>query len=55
MLVLSSFGEVLQLNERGKYFYSAMRDILEITYRRTLHLQYKNQSSYSKNQVIHKL
>ena len=32
-----------------------MRDIVEIIYKRTLNLQYKNQSSDSKNQVIHKL
>ena len=55
MLVLSSSGEVLQVNERGKCFYNTMRDIVERTYRRTFHLQYKNLSNDSKNQVIKKL
>ena len=32
-----------------------MKDIVERTYKRTFHLQYKNQSNYSKNQVICKL
>ena len=54
-LVLSSAGEVLQVNERGKCFYETLRDIVEITYRRTFHLEYKNKSRDSKNQVIHKL
>ena len=31
-LVLSSFGEVLEVNERGKCFYKTMRDIVEIKY-----------------------
>ena len=38
VLVPSSFGEVLQVNKWGKCFYSTMRDIMEITYRRTFHL-----------------
>jgi hypothetical protein len=46
---------VLEVNERGKLFYRSLRDIVERTYRCTFHLQYKNQSSDSKNQVIHKL
>ena len=50
-LVLGSTGEVLQVNERGKCFYNTMRDIVERTYRRTFHLQYKNQFIDSKNQV----
>jgi hypothetical protein len=28
-LVLSSFGVVLKVNERGKHFYITMRDIVE--------------------------
>jgi hypothetical protein len=32
-----------------------MRDIVEKTYRRTFHLQYRNQSNDSKNQVISKI
>ena len=54
-LVLSSSGEVLQVNERGKCFYNTMRDIVERTYRCTFHLQYKNQYNDSKNQAIYKL
>jgi hypothetical protein len=54
-LVISSSGVVLEVNERGKLFYKTLRDILEITYKHTFHLQYKNQSNDSKNQVIHKL
>ena len=54
-LVLSSVGEVLQVNKRAKCFYQTLRNIVERTYRHTLHLQYKNQSTDSKNQVIHKL
>jgi hypothetical protein len=34
-------------------FNKALRDIVERTCRRHFHLQYKNQSSDSKNQVIH--
>ena len=41
-LVLSSSREVLEVNEREKYFYKTMRDIVERTYRHTFHLQYKN-------------
>ena len=48
-LILSSFGEVLQVNERRKYFYNTMRDIVERTYIRTFHLHYKNESNDSKN------
>jgi hypothetical protein len=54
-LVLSSSRVVLEVNERGKLFYRTLRDIVERTYRHTFHLQYKNQSNDSKNQVIHKL
>ena len=32
-----------------------MRDIVERTYKRTFHLQYKNQSTDSKNKIICKL
>jgi hypothetical protein len=46
---------VLEVNERGKLFYKTLRDIVERMYRCTFHLQYKNQSNDSKNQVIHKL
>ena len=38
-LVLSSFGEVMQVNERGECFYNTMRDIVERTYRRSFQLQ----------------
>ena len=54
-LVLSSSGVVLEVNERGIDFYKTMRNIVEQTYKRTFHLQYKNQSNVSKNQVIYKL
>jgi hypothetical protein len=40
---------------RGKIFYNTMRDIVERTYRCSFHLQYKNQSNESKNQVMFKL
>ena len=55
MLVFSSTGEVLQVNQRGGCFYKTLRNIMERTYRRTYDLQYKNQSIKSKNQVIYKL
>ena len=42
MLVLSSFEEVLQVNESGKCFYNTMKNIVEGTYRHTFQLQYKN-------------
>ena len=48
-LVLSSSGEVLEVNEREKCFYNTIRDIVENTYKHTFHLQYKNQPSDSKN------
>ena len=32
MFVLISFGEVLEVNERGKCFYKTMREIVERTY-----------------------
>jgi hypothetical protein len=50
--VIISFGLELEFNERGKLFYVTFRDIVERTYRLTFHLQYKNQSNDSKNQVI---
>jgi hypothetical protein len=31
-LVISSSGVVLEVNERGKLFYKALRDIVERTY-----------------------
>ena len=49
ILVLSSSREVLQVNKRGKCFYNTMRDPVEITYRCTFHLQYKNKSNDSKS------
>ena len=55
MLVLSSIGEALQVNKRGKYFYKTLRDIVERSYRCTFHIKYKSQFTDSKNQVIHKL
>ena len=54
-LVISSSRVVLEVNDGGKLFYRTLRDIVEIAYRCTFHLQYKNQSNDSKNQVIHKL
>ena len=53
--VLNSSKDMLEVNERGKCFYKTIANIVERTYRCTFHLQYKNQSSDSKNQVIHKL
>ena len=55
MLVLTSAGEFLQVNQRGKYFYKTLRNIMKRRYRRTHHLQYRNQSIESKNRVIYKL
>jgi hypothetical protein len=43
---------VLEVNERGKLFYRALKDIVERTYKCNFHLQYKNRSSDSKNHVI---
>ena len=40
-LVLSSFGEVLEVNESGKSFYKTIMDIVERTYRCTFDLKYK--------------
>ena len=54
-LVFSSFGEVLQVNERETFFYNTMMDIVKTTHIHTFHLQYKNQCSNSPNQVIQKL
>jgi hypothetical protein len=54
-LVLSSSGVVLEVNERGENVYKTMMDIVERTYKRTFHLQYRNQYNDSKNQVISKL
>ena len=44
-----------RLMKGGFLFYKTIRDIVERTYIRTFHLQYKNQSSDSKNQIISKL
>jgi plasmid rolling circle replication initiator protein Rep len=52
-LVISSYRVALEVNERGNMFYKALRDIVENTYRRHFHLQYKNQSNDFKNQVMH--
>ena len=46
---------VLEVNERGKTFYKTLRDLVERMYRHSFHLQYKNQSSGSKNQILSKL
>ena len=54
-LVLSSSGVVLEVSRRDKEFYNTMRDIVERMYNHTFHLQYKNQSNDSKNQIICKL
>ena len=54
-LVLSSSKEVLQVNERGTCIYNTLRNIVERAYRRTFHLQDKNKSSDSKNQVRQKI
>ena len=54
-LVISSSGVVFEVNERGKLFYRALRDIVRRTYRHNFHLKYKNQSIDSKNQVIRTL
>ena len=43
-LVLSSFVEALQVNEKGKCFYNTMRDTVESTYRHTFHLKQKKKS-----------
>ena len=45
----------MEVNERGKNFYKSLRDLVERMYRRSFHLQYKNQSSDSKNQILSKL
>ena len=37
-LVLSSTEVVLEVNERGNFFYKTMRDLVERTYRHTFHL-----------------
>jgi hypothetical protein len=46
---------VLEVNGRGKLFYTALRVIVERTYRHTFHLRHKNKSSDSRSQVICKL
>lgn len=38
-LVLSSSGVVLEVNERGNYFYNIMKYLLEQMYKHTFHLQ----------------
>ena len=53
--LLSSSGVVLEVNERGKTFYKSLRDLVEQIYKRSFHLQYKNQSNDSKNQILSKL
>ena len=54
-LLFSSSEVVLEVNERGKNFYKSLRDLVERMYRPSFHLQYKNQSNYSKNQILSKL
>jgi hypothetical protein len=54
-LVISSSRVVLEVNERRKLFYRALRDIVERTYRRNFHLQYKNQSNDSRNYLMRTL
>ena len=54
-LLLSSSGVVLEVNERVKNFYKSLRDLVERMYRHSFHLQYKNKSNDSKNQVLSKL
>ena len=54
-LLLSSSGEVLEVNERGENFYKSLRDLVEQMYRCYFHLKYKNQSNYVKNQILSKL
>ena len=39
----------------GIFFYKTMINIVDRTYRHAFHLQYKNQSNDSKNQIIQKL
>ena len=45
----------LEVNEKGKYVYKSLRDVVERMYILTFHLQYKNQSNDSKNQIVSKL
>ena len=54
-LLLGSFGVVLEVNERGKNFHKSLRDLVEQMYKFSFHLQYKNPSNDSKNQIISKL
>ena len=54
-LLLSSSGVVLEVNERGKYFYKSSRDLVERMFIHSFLLQYKNQSNDSKNQILSKL
>ena len=54
-LLLSSSGVVLEVNKRRKKFYKTLSNLVEQMYRRSFHLQYKNQSKYSKNQILSKL
>ena len=53
--LLGSFGLVLEVNRRCKEFYNNTRDIVERNYRCNFHLQYRNKSNDSKNQIICKL
>ena len=48
-LVLTSSRVVLDVNERGIFFYITLRDLVEQKYKCSFHLQYKNQSDDSKN------
>ena len=53
--LVSSSRVVLEVNERGKNFYKSLSDLVEWMYRRSFHLQYKNQYKDSKNQILSKL
>lgn len=53
-LVLSSSGVVLKVNKREFFFYKTMRDLVERTYKRSFHSQYKNQCNDFNNEIIFK-
>ena len=53
--LLSSSRVVLEVNKRGKNFYKILRDLVERMYRHSFHLQHKNQSNDSNNQILSKL
>ena len=45
----------MEVNERGKIFYKALRDLVERMYKHSFHLQNRNHSNDSKNQILFKL